>query len=477
MSCYYGDLFYNYGNCDFNYNLTAVVCKVSCPQVAMDKNLHNFIKVVEKNPLFAAEGLDLENARFSLQELVDSLHDIKKSWKNIIAKMFFFKYPLEETVHPISFLKSFLKSEEMRREFQKSPNYENARMLLRIWRETLEEYVQGVKSYQSALLAIQKLEYIEDNSKMEYFDIAPTFLDFMNWTDLFLENSRRLKLELNDCSLVLAGQRVPMVYETRRKRNNFAHRGDSLKVSLPPISDHLRQLVEIVQSKFIIEEKYESLIYSLGHFNEGRITPRRFNVLLARVKDVKPKLLMVILADDLYFLNFKKGHFLDFSIYRPLIERNLDYWCQPSTTFYSNLDISYQADLATIVDLKRRDFKNLDLVKKQKSSLLDLLFGTGVYYNHRFAKLLRIFSYHKNLPKISFLYLARSYPSLYFLPFNESVWRLNKKPFISGTRFGTNSSYETFHNLIKKVPFETLKEVVKISVNRLRYFKEELNRD
>lgn len=440
----------------------------------MNINLHNFIQIVEQDPLFAAEGLDLENARLALQELTDSLQDIRKSWKSIVAKLFFLKYPPEDTVHPIRFLESFLKSEETRRGFLKSPNHENARILLKMWRETLEEYVRGIKSYQSALLAIQKLEHIESNSKMGYFDIAPTFLDFINWTDLLLENSRRLKLELDDCSLVLSGQRVPMIYKSRRKRNSFVHEEDSLKVNLSPISDHLKQLTKIVQSKFIVEEKYESLVYSLGHFNEAKITPRRFNVLLARVKDVKSKLLMVILADDFYFLNFKKGHFLDFSIYRPLIERNLDYWCQPSTTFYSNLDISYQADLATIIDLKRRDFENPDLVKGQKSSLLDLLFGTGVYYNHRFAKLLKIFSYHKNLPKISFLYLARSYPSLYFLSFNESVWRLNKKPFINGTRFGANSSYETFQNLIKKVPFETLKEVVRISANRLGYFKEEL---
>lgn len=442
--------------------------------MSKNDNLQNFIQIVRDDPLFAAEGLDLENSRLALQELADSLQDIMKSWKSVIAKMFFLKYPPEDTVHPIRFLEAFLRSEETRRAFLKSPNYENARILLRVWRETLEKYTQGVESYQGALLAIQKMEHIENNSKMGYFDIAPTFLDFVNWTDLFLENSRLLNLELDDRELVLSGESVPIVNTSWRQRNNCSHKDCLLEESLPPIPDKLRQLVDIAQSKFIVEEKYESLISNLGHFNEGKITPRRFNVLLARIKDVKSKLLMVLLADDFYFLNFKKGHFLDLTIYRPLIERNLDYWCQPSTTFYSNLDISYQADLATVVDLKRRNFENPNLVKEQKSSLLDLLFGTGVYYNHRFAKLLKIFSYHKNLPKISFLYLARSYPSLYFLSFNESVWRLNKKPFINGTRFTSNSSYETFHNLVKEVPFETLKRVVEISVNRLRYFEEEL---
>jgi hypothetical protein len=433
--------------------------------------LQNLRAMVEKDPLFSAEGLDLEKAKFALDELALSLHRLKKSWTGIVPKSFFYKYPPELTAHPISFLYSFLISEQERRVFLKNPTYENAMQLLKIWKKTLNEYKKGISSYKSALLALQKIENIDPNVKLGYFDIAPCFHDLIGWVDLLMENSVKLELHISDCKSILDGNSIGKDFGENK---SIAFDG---KININnPIKTSVEndELLKIIESRFQIKERFDSVIYPLGHFNNGKVTPRKFNVLIAKTDDLKSDLLYVLLADELFFLNIKRGHFIGLVIYRPLIEAGLEYWYQPATTFYSNLDVSYQAEIATVVDLKRRKFNNEQLVKSQHCSLLDLLIGTGIYYNNRFTKLIKIYSYHKDLPKLSFFYFARAYPSLYFLSFNNSVWRLDKKPFINATRFGPTSHYEKFSDLRYKIPFDKMRRVVEISTERMKYFKKEL---
>lgn len=442
----------------------------------INENLSTFHKTVKENPLFAAEGLNLENAKFTLGELKKSLEEIKQSWKSIMAKLFFLKYPPEETAHPIGFLESFIESESCRRKFLQTPSLEKAKELLEIWKKTLSKYKNGVENYRTALLAIQKLERIKSDTKLSYFDVAPTFNDFLDWTKKLLENSQMLEVEIRNYELILSKGR----YSSIAKKTDSDYKKDfnaTEKLDLRPVPKELKALIEIAEAKFDVKEKYESIVHILGNFDGGKITPRKFDVLFSRAPwkgGTSPKMITVILADDMYFLNLSKGHFLDFSIYKPLIERNLDYFYQPATTFYSNLDISYLAEIVTAVDFKRREFGSRNLVLKQKSSLLDLLIGTGVYHDIYFACLLKIFAYYKKLPKLSFFYLARAYPTLYFLSFNRSVWRLNDDALIQGTRFGVSSHYEKFSEISSKINHEKLKRIVDISANRMKYFAKEL---
>jgi hypothetical protein len=441
---------------------------------SQEKNLVTFAEMAEKDPLFAAEGLDLENCRQALDELVNSLKDIKKSWKSLSVKLFFLKYPILETAHPISFLKSFIDSETARREFIKKPDLENAEKLVVMWSKTLNEYKQGINSYRSALLGIQRLEAIKDDSRIAYFDTNISFKEFIKWTELLDRNASRLADEIESRKLILKGN-DPALLSTDPRRGYVEKTNSDDENHSKKIPEKLSELVEIAQSKFKKEDQWKAIPIKIGHFDQGVPTLRNFNVSIARTNDLNLKFLAVILADDMYFLNLRKGHFLNPIIYRPLLENNLDYWYQPATTFYASMDISYQAELATIVDHKRRKFNNPHLVDVQKSSLFDLLIGTGIYYNTRFSKLLRIFSYHKCLPKLSFFYLARAYPSLYFLSFNKSVWRLDEDFRIQGTRFGSNSGYENYEKVSSEASFEALKKVVEISIRRSRFFKKEIS--
>lgn len=442
------------------------------PQPKPKKNLENFRTAVFADPLFAAEGLDLDNAEKALDELEASVRKISQSWKKFIARLFFLKHPSAESAHPIAFLRSFLQSEKLRRVFLIKPSIENAHNLLAQWEETANNYKEGAQKYRDALVTIGYLENIDKNSQIGYFDSAPTFAEIIAWTDLLLINAERLKIEINEFKLVLSGQRLPRMPKIiSQKQESAAKNSTEDPIKTPPRID---ELLEIIESRFVVEKRFAGIKYKIGHFDGGKIKERSFTALIGHASDLVSPLIYILLSDDIFFLNLERGHFIDMIIYRPLLERKLPYWYQPATTLYSHLDSTYQAEIATKVDLMQRSFERPDQVLRQKSSLLDLLIGTGIYYNTRFENLIKIYAFHRKLPKLSFFYFARAYPTIYFLPFNLSVWRIAKSPKLAGTRFGPKSHYEPYSKLHSKVPFEMLKKVVAISSRRSKYFKKEL---
>lgn len=437
-----------------------------------DKTLENIKWRAENDPLFAAEGLDIENARASVEELEQSVNLIEKILrKKLIYRLFLFRYPAAETAHPIRFLKEFVVAEELRRQFLKNPNREKASQLIKQWGKTAAAYLENAEAYQEAILALQKMEGPRDGQTIGYFDSAPTFSQYMEKISLLAENGRRLKSEVDDLDKILAGENIAMTPDDRSPKPGIGAAYPPKGIKIPP---ELRKLIKIASMEGRAEEKYGPLIYKLGIFNEGVVAPRMFFVHIGRTRGVRSRQIEIFLGDDFYFLNLKRGHFLDQVIYRPLVEEGLEYWCQPTTSFYVTLDLGYQIDIATFVDLGRRKFRNREGVLRQKSSLFDLLVGRGVHYDKRFAELLAIFHYHKKMPPLSFFYLARSYPTLYFLVHNKSVWRLNENLSFETTRFGKKSHYENLDELKKKLRPDIIEKIVRISSQRMSYFKEEL---
>ncbi|MCH7883456.1 hypothetical protein IIA95_03515 [Patescibacteria group bacterium] len=434
--------------------------------------LENFIQVTKNDPLFAAEGLDLDNGRYALNELKKSFDAIKRAWKGLLARTFFFKYPPEETACPIRFLENFIESESVRRTFLENPSYEGAKMLLRQWTKTKEAYSEGANSYKEALLALKKIEGMNENAVIHYFDSAVSFSGLIDWIDGLLANSQRVGAEIKELESVLNGLRPPLI---KSLAQSLVVEAKNLP-RLPPVDSGLQELLKIETSKKHIKkyETFDPIIYWLAHFDEGNVTPRRFIVSFEESNNINCKRMSLLLADDMYFLNLKRGHLLDLSNYEPLIKKGLDYWYQPATYFYTTLDVSYWADIASIVDMKRRYFAYPDLVLRQRSSLLDLLIGTAASISANFSVQIKIFSHYRKLPPLNFFYLVRVHPTLYFLPFNKSVWRIKKDPHLFGTRFTRRLYHESYYDLKKRVPLHVLKDIVETSNNRFPYFKEKL---
>jgi hypothetical protein len=99
-------------------------------------------------------------------------------------------------------------------------------------------------------------------------------------------------------------------------------------------------------------------------------------------------------------------------------------------------DQRYWTDLVTMVDARRRPDLDRTLLASQKSSLFDLMLNTQVGTIRSYRTIMRArarggdFSY-------SGLYglLMRSNPSICYLTFNRSVWRLREEPdFLGNSR-------------------------------------------
>ncbi len=438
------------------------------------KGIREFKERVATDPLFAAEGLDLDNARNALKELHSSLGLIARIWRtNFAARLFFLRYPPEESAHPIRFLEALLESEAQRRIFLETSTPESAARLLTCWEHAAIAYQTGIAAYLEALLRLQKMENIKDASRLGYFDVAPTFSELTAWVRLMQDNGQRLTQEIAARRAILRDGAEAIPEKPKGITSSAVSNSDEKPDVI--LSDELRELFGIAGMQNA-RERIGPIVYAARQFDDGQNTPHAFFASVGQTRAVHSPQIEVFLADEYFFLNLKKGHFLDLVIYRPLIEAGLDYWCQPATSFYATLDLTYYADIATAADCERRPHPRRNFVLDQRSSVLDLLIGRGIHYNTRFAELLAIFAFHKRLPPLSFFYIARAYPSLYFLPFNRSVWRINQSPTLQASRFSPRSHYETFSDLRTRVPLDTIKKIVGISAKRMSRFANELAR-
>lgn len=436
----------------------------------MEKGLLHIVNKAKGDPLFAAEGLDLENARITLQKLEGSIDEVSRPWKGMIPKLFFLKHQPRKSVHPVRFLSDFLESERIRREFLEEPTQDGADALLAQWDKTLQAYEEDAKAYKKALLDIQRIEGIDPSAAITYFNTGTTLNELLGWVDGLLENASAIESELKALRETLQNNRNDVVVGARGQREYKQWTENDLA----PVDPGLKQLVGVHASLIKSKENLGTVVCEVDHFDEGNMRPHRFSVWKHKSIHSDCDLVTILLEDDMFFLNLAQGHFLDLSIYATVMDRGLDYWYQPATSLYSTLDVSYWAEVVTRADLEKREFENSSLVVGQQCSLLDLLLGAGVSANISFSKLIKIFDHNNTSTQLSFWYFARAYPTLYFLSFNESVWRLRKDPLLKGTRFGAASHYKPYKEVKGKVSLDVLKEVVSASTTRTADFMKKL---
>jgi predicted Zn-dependent peptidase len=109
--------------------------------------LSRFIKLVEQDPLFAAEGMDLDNAGrviSAMETALDSVEDIYKK-RSLKARLFCYAYPLKSYAIPVPFIRAFTEAERARREFLERKDMPSARSLAAAWKEAAKEYKRSIE--------------------------------------------------------------------------------------------------------------------------------------------------------------------------------------------------------------------------------------------------------------------------------------------------------------------------------------------
>lgn len=448
-----------------------------------DHGLTLFYNITISDPLFAAEGLDLDNAQWALDAIETATNNLEKIWKEnyFRYKFFFLLYPFSKTLHPISFLKKFIKCERARRYFLKFPTIKNADILLKNYKETVAALQEDAKMHQTAFGAILKLDTNNTDTVTYYFFKNMITLDeIMESTDAIINNTYTLKKEIKRREDILSGHFGDRICSSPIIRiDKIPH-----KDNIPTLSKELYYMLSLLEQKFVgkfkYDEKHGPIYYQLSNF-DNELKYHQFFVYLSNSQESSGKnILRVLLADEHFFLPLDKEkysfHFGQY-LYKPLIDRGILYWYQTATNFYCTRDLSYYSDLLTLIDLKRRKFLNTTYVLSQKSSMLDFLLWQGRNEDFMFIKQAKILALDKKLPSPLYMFIARSYPSLYYLSFNRSVWRQENKLEFLGTRFiGEGSPYKSYKEIASTISKEDLKKILQASRMRAKEWNIILNK-
>ncbi|OGF51604.1 hypothetical protein A3I27_04695 [Candidatus Giovannonibacteria bacterium RIFCSPLOWO2_02_FULL_43_11b] len=433
-------------------------------------SLQEFYIKTKGDPLFAAEGMDLENASAAIGELYQTTSRLEKLYRETKKEYWFhFRHSFLKTLHPFNFLRSFIECEKRRRIFLAEPSAASARRLINSYWHALASWEGDVSSYKKAHLAFIRMERLErSNPEYIYNKYSVNLSDVLKSIDLLAENGKILRAEILFRLQLLLNSAIAS------KKDNVKVDQDLLETvprmdyipfelvgpKLTAESDFILSLEEDVMPSIL--ERYGPIYYTLSHF-DGRPKNHQFYLYILKSPEADKKFLRITLADEYFFLEIDPAKYKfheGISIYEPLIKRGIRFWHQSATTFYSVRDFTYQADLASIADLHwRRKFLDKFLVLSQKSSLLDLFFWNGVIHEQTFLRMAKIEAASGVLNPLSYVFIVRSYPSLFFLPFNRSVWRLEERPNFVGSRFAGGSIYKTLDDIRKDVGKEDLREI------------------
>jgi len=421
--------------------------------------IDDFYRLTVRDPLFAAEGLDLDNAALALDTLGEVTDEIERIYREYRFgnRLFLLRYPLTETLYPMAFLRCFLESERCRRKFVSLPTHENAEALLRSYTNTADSLAKAVREYRSAHRAALRLDHLDEDAKTSYYvGAAPvTARALFESIEQLARNADALREEVGRRKRVFLGEEKGGDAEARTDPIVYTE-------NLPPLSSDLLSLKELYERKifrFDVEEAYGPIAYQLLSL-DSRPVFHPFFVYLGKSRRgfFRNRGFRLLLADTYFFVDLAADFHIDKeTLFGPLIKEGIPYWFQPATNLYFMRDVSYYADLATIADLKRRTFLDRAAVLSQKSSLLDLLWWDGATAADMHRTHAKLFSRKKALPSFLHLFAVRSHAGLYYLPFNRSVWRLPEKLSLPGTQ--ATSAYLPWDKVRHKTSPEQLERI------------------
>lgn len=394
--------------------------------------------LIQDDPLFAAEGMDIESVSAVLDDIETKAAELEAvfaggSW---MRRLFFIRYPIARYALPVPFLRSFIACERARRAYLREPSRTGADDILSSWEKAAHLYARDVDRYRALHRMLFRLEVH-----------AGTFV----LQDLFGHVSDTASIER---TLDALSRNAGALEAEVRTRKGLFENGQSAEIELPaeeswalepgtmtPEQERLHRLeISSGVSPFRqteIKETFGPFRYTLSNF-DGVPTPHTFMLYVLRDRKTGMKSMWLALVDRFLFTKVwdpktkpaATTGYTDFVFSGGLSREEMPYWYEPATHLYTVRDQRYWMEIATRIDLVRRPELNADLVRAQKSSMFDLALSAcaldlGWYVRHTKRR-----ARQGGLAAYSSLYglLMRSYPSLYYLTFNRSVWRLDESP-------------------------------------------------
>lgn len=446
---------------------------------SMDPGLKAFHAALIEDPLFAAEGMDIAECRAALRRLEENARSLTTVYiaGSLIRRIFFFFYPIATHALPVPFLKECVRSEETRRLFLVEPTRATAQVLLAQWRTTAVMYGTCARRYRALHRLLFRLEKRKPDEVFEdVFGNTYTFGDVLSAVDSLEENSRVLLADVEHKKNLLEGCAKDISGVAAASVPDVSQLGGSLSAdqqqALSAIEENMSVFWDVLEKHGPLRCPFPQL--------DGTTREHLFFVYILCNRSTKTKGMSVVLADTYHFLPLAQTGAparYDSVTFAPLIQRAIPYWYQPATNFYTCRDQRYWAQLATAIDLVRRPELSREALINQQSSLFHLILSTAGGEMLRYEWIMNarmragtLLSYRA----FNYALCLQTNPSLFYMTFNKSIWRLAHEPvFVGSGRSERGSVYLTLPQVRTELSDEMFLTVMRGAQIRQEVWKEE----
>ncbi|KKU05639.1 MAG: hypothetical protein UX07_C0014G0010 [Parcubacteria group bacterium GW2011_GWA2_45_30] len=449
------------------------------------------LEEAKTQPRFGLAGADTATLRVKIKELKETVGAIAALYPKAEDRRL-----IETAFHPIDFLESLPDLEETRRAFIKNPTLKNFLAYRRALDRTVARYQKDLERYQNAL---DNLPYVAKNEFYHYGTNAITREMLLSNISALIANAKTLNRRaipsLSIAKASSAAVQNPVLTPDELRDIAFTQKIIERLKWLP-----VMPLAEIPTDCGVDPVKGERGLFYLARVNKF-LTP---------------------LSIRQAFFHFTLSYGEETRFFKPLREAGLEYYWQPNFNYYSCPDVAYHAQIFTLYrvrelllewrasrwnielpeltsaidsflkadpiwretqdkmfnamrstlekypDEKLRELAGNDMpdllreileINREKSGYFEKLIRRGVAENRNLLKLTAL------LPqplKIKELFITRSLPSLYFLPFNGSVW-LDDAPLSFVRYYGQTKYYLDYQTLLKTYPEKTILDLIALS--------------
>lgn len=425
-------------------------------------------------PRFGLTGADVTALEIAIGDLEKSVSDVAEIYDENPAE----KKAIKSSLHPIGFLKSIAKLEARRRAFIEYPSLENFLGYLWQMKRATALYERSLRKYQDTL---KNLPNANENETYHFGTNAVSLKTLLGNVDFMLKNAALLKKYSQNNSILprgKAGQLPSYISSVEELSSQEQKDAKFTKKLIERLGwEIVMPLVEVLSD--CGEPQERDLFYLVRR--EGFLVPM----------SIRP----------VYF-HFEISRFKNAQFYLPLREAGFEYAWQPDFNYYFCPDLSYQAEILTLYRIREllEDWKEnkgageftefekaadeflsadplwrpiqlllfeaagkndtplseeIRRLEIEKSGYFEELVRFGARLNYNYPGFTRRL---KKPLEIKELFITRSYPSLYFLPWNRSIW-IADTPLDFSDYFGETEFYVSYRELLKIYPEEKILEL------------------
>lgn len=384
--------------------------------------LEEFAQMTREDPLFYSPFFDTDSfnsAVIALQESEEklkqsALRNISLSKENYVES---YTQLIQDTpLFPTDFLTLLPEISKETEEFNAHPTTSRAKHLISLYKNAQEAYEKDSRSMVDAFTTIDK--HIPDNRPVYYFFVesATSVQIAQKDFDLIYQNSLALKNEIvrrQDClsgkgSCTITAQKVTELEENIAMKEPVGANVDFIRNTLSSIvgTDEINGTYEIDSPCW------------------GSTLPQSIYSLYP-IKDTTRILLPKLANESYYRLVSPKA---TDAISKKIMDMGLQFYAQPEATTYECSDLTFYPRILTLdfINAHASSTQDFTLLWQNQFGLLAPALQSLTVFTHILEASQRISADFVLSPQ--FLFTTRSAYSITYLPFAQSVWRIDQKP-------------------------------------------------